>query len=344
MTPIQVFPLILGKEMWDNGGDTHMTATKEVPPLKKPAHRWFSGALGALVAFLLACRVSPTFAGTVLSRFSQHAMLGLHRLTAPMPFPVAEPLALGVAAVPAGALAPAAIRAAVRREAALLICRAKTLGFAALALAGLLTLLWAPAWFLPVADIQGPDDAQLAWLCDSLVNALNASDLVFPAAEESLALAPGVAALPSGAVKAARWPQWMRATHICGLFVPLTGEAIVDAGAAPPLIPFTAVHELMHLLGIADEGAANIAAWRLCLDAGGAFADSARLWALRYALGMLQERDEAAWQRARRNMKDALAHVFAETGAEAVPDAWRGPSPCRGRYTALISRLAEDGE
>ena len=138
----------------------------------------------------------------------------------------------------------------------------------------------------------------------------------------------------------------MRAARICGLFVPLTGEAVVDADAAPSLIPFTAVHELMHLSGIADEGAANIAAWQRCMAAGGRFADSARLWALRYALGMLRQRDEAAWRQALGNMKDALARVFDEAGGEVVPSdapvpAARALSPCRGDYTALIGRLAE---
>ena len=92
----------------------------------------------------------------------------------------------------------------------------------------------------------------------------------------------------------------------------------MDAGASAALIPFTAVHELMHLGGIADEGAANIAAWERCLAAGGPFADSARLWALRYALGQLNRADEGAWRRVRGNMKDPLMRVFQDCGGEAL--------------------------
>ena len=115
---------------------------------------------------------------------------------------------------------------------------------------------------------------------------------------------------------------------VCGLFTPPTGEAIVDPTAPAPLIPFTAVHELMHLGGIADEGAANIAAWERCTAFGGPFADSARLWALRYALGRLNRADEAAWRRVRGNMKDPLTRVFQACGGEVMP---------RNRFTLVPS-------
>ena len=197
----------------------------------------------------------------------------------------------------------------------------------------------------PVEAPPVPTPGQLEWLCGALIDALNASPLAFPEPAESLRLAPAAAGLPEAVVKAARYPEWMRAASVSGLFVPLTGEALADATAPAPLIPFTAVHELMHLSGIADEGAANIAAWDRCLAAGGAFADSARLWALRYAMGLLYRVDEEAWQRARDKMKDPLARVYMDCGGEALagaPRASRFPrlSLQRGDYAALARWLA----
>ena len=102
----------------------------------------------------------------------------------------------------------------------------------------------------------------------------------------------------------------MRRLGVCGLFSPWTGEAVVDGELAPALLPFTAVHELMHLTGIADEGAANAAAYARCLAAGGPFADSARLWALRYAEVGLREADPRACRAAMERMNGRLRRAY----------------------------------
>ena len=107
-----------------------------------------------------------------------------------------------------------------------------------------------------------------------------------------------------------------------------------------PLVPFTAVHELTHLTGIADEGAANLAAWNRCTAAGGPFADSARLWALRYAMGQLHDADPAAWQAVQNKMKDALLRTFLDCGAEAEFTP-RRLSLARGNYADLAGYLVE---
>ena len=80
-------------------------------------------------------------------------------------------------------------------------------------------------------------------------------------------------------------------------------------------------------------GAANIAAWQRCLAAGGPFADSAALWALRYAMGRLRQTDPAAWQAMRAKMEGALKRTFLDCGGEADPP---------GDYAALAGYLAEE--
>lgn len=290
----------------------------------------------ALVALLLlACRFVPGMAATFTDGFSRPIMALLHRLTAPIPFPVAEVLAIVLASI-----FTFSILTALGSLSALLR-RLRGIGRTALALAVALALLWVPPLCLPGEPIAAPNAEQLAWLCDSLIDALSASPLAFPDAADALRRAPAVAGHPSVAVKASRYPEWMDACRVWGLFVPLTGEAIVDADTPAPLLPFTAVHELMHLDGVAGEGAANVAAWERCLDAGGAFADSARLWALRYAMGLLQGADPDAWRQMGAKMEGPLRRTFLQCGGEADPAA--GPrASARGDYAALAAYLASN--
>lgn len=294
----------------------------------------------AAAGCLLAAGAFPPFAGWLLARLSVPAMRALHRLTAPVPFPVAEAAALALAALLTGSLACAAARAALRRRATPLARWLRATRAAALFLATALALLWGPAWAAPVADAPMPDAARLSRLCDSLIDGLNAACGPFPDPADSLAMAPAVAGMAGCAVKAARYPAWMALAGAWGVFVPLTGEALVDAAAPAPLIPFTAVHELTHLTGVADEGAANVAAWERCMAAGGSFADSARLWALRYAMGQLHDADPAAWQAVQNKMKDALLRTFLDCGAEAEFTP-RRLSLARGNYADLAGYLVE---
>ena len=295
----------------------------------------FPIAAGAVVLFMLACRLSPCLDRAALDGFCRPAMLALQRLTAPVPFPVAEPLGLVLAALPA-------FRLFASLGSAKALCRWLTgVTWAALTLGGLLALLWGPALLLAEEAVSPPEGDRLAWLCGALVDALNGMEPAFPDPVDTLRLAPDVAGLSDAVVKAARYPEWMEAAGIWGLYVPLTGEALVDVTAPAPLIPFTAVHELMHLAGIADEGAANIAAWQRCMDAGGAFADSARLWALRYAMGLLCHEDASAWRRAEAGMEDHLRQIYRACGGEALP-AGRGLACVPGNYAALAGYLAQE--
>ena len=138
--------------------------------------------------------------------------------------------------------------------------------------------LWYPLYFAAQpAYSAGP--VQLAALCQSLIDELNASEMDFP----------DIADLPA---KTARFPGWMEVLNISGFCSFFTGEAIVSPNLPLAALPFTAVHEQMHLQGIAGEGAANIAAWEACMELGGGYAASARLWALRYAMGELRKTDQ----------------------------------------------------
>jgi len=252
-------------------------------------------------------RLCPALARWMLESLSIPGMVFLHRLTASIPFPVVEPLAL--------ALILLALVALFRAWAAGSLNPLKRLLGVLSALFLTFILLWTPALSVPVPDIPAPDVDQLSWLCTRLVEHLNASPLAFSA--DVLTQAPLVAGEPARIVKTACLPGWMALAKAWGMFIPLTGEALVDPCEPASLVPFTAVHELMHLTGIADEGAANVAAWERCMVAGGPFADSARFWALRYAMGQLHNADPAVWHAVQNKMKDALLRIFLDCGAEA---------------------------
>ena len=229
--------------------------------------RWMRFAL-TLLAAMAAFRLAPGLAGLWQGRIAQPALAWLHRLTAALAFPLLEPLAL----------------------VGLLLCLRRRTRAAALAVSlGMYALLWYPAYFAAPAETSDPP-GDVSAVCAELIDRLNDAPLDFDA---PFGEAGAAASLPGARVKPARYPEWMRAMDIAGLFSPWTGEALVDAAAPEGYLPFTCVHELMHLRGVADEGAANIAAYRACTAYGGAFADSARLWALRYALGRLDDADRA---------------------------------------------------
>lgn len=231
-------------------------------------------------------------------------MLGLlHRLTAKVPFPILEPLALGVLLMP-------------RRRWAVLIL-------------GVFMVLWAPRYFIPVGEYGVPEDVE--GLCIRLIEDLNQAPLAF---DEPFDTAGEAAGMPWARVKPARYPEWMRALGLAGLFSPWTGEALVDPGAPTGYLPFTCVHELMHLKGIADEGQANIEAYRACVTYGGMYADSARLWALRYGLGHLSEGERA---RVLRQASDRLSPLIRITGPGGLRILRKA-----GDYDALLGWLAAD--
>ena len=302
----------------------------------KKSGRAYMILAGGVALFLLACWTSPEFDRAALDGVSLPAMSLMHRLTAPVPFPVAEVAAIALAAVLTFALLTSLTRPdALRRW-------LRGTAWTALLLGGLLALLWGPARLRPKEPISAPDADELAWLCEYLIDDLNASPLAFPEVGDALRLAPEVAGGSAVAVKAARYPEWMDACRIWGLFIPLTGEALADPDAPRALLPFTTVHELTHLNGIADEGAANVAAWQCCMEVGGPFADSARLWALRYAMGLLREGDPVAWRSVTAKMEGPLTRTFLESGGEADPAAGMRDT-LTGDYAALAAFLAAEG-
>ena len=286
--------------------------------------RLIGGCALALAAWAAACRLIPPLAA-LWQRAALPALKALHRGTAGVPFPVIEPLALILLCLGLGR------RGARRLTAALM------------AMVGVYLMLWYPCYWARPAQPRGAADARaVEALCGRLIDALNGPA---PAFEGGLAAAGEAAGLRGARVKAARYPEWMGALGLSGLFSPWTGEVIVNPEAYSASLPFTCVHELMHLRGVADEGEANIAAYRACLEEGGAFAWSARLWTLRCALDRLSRLDPVA-------CRQALARVSPGLARQLTPFSAAKPNPLArllgiarptSDYDALIDWLCLDG-
>lgn len=311
-------------------------------------------ALSLIALWMAACRFLPGVAKWWMDAAALPASERLSRLSAHAPFPLLEVAALAAALVMALGLARALWRCARSRCLRPLGRFGRVATGMALALLAGYALMWYPAYFTASADVPAATDAQVAALCEALIERLNGAALSFPTVEGALreaeraACFAGGEAVPAGAVKAARYPEWMRALGAAGLYSPWTAEAIVDGGASPAALIFTGCHELMHLKGIADEGWANIAAWTACRRAGGVAAESADLWALRYAMSALRAADGAAWRACAAQMDDRLFEVFdgmngfaglvrREPGAVAAMAGIGGASV---RYDALVGWLA----
>lgn len=213
-----------------------------------------------ILALFLALRLSTFFSIFWANQISRPLLGAMARIGESVSFALLEWIlvALGIALL---------LSMALRRFMRMLSCML-------LSAFALFVMLWYPLYFLPHSDFSA-DDAQLSLLCTSIIDELNAGLLRFETPEN----------LPA---KTVRYPQWMDALSLNGFCSFFTGEALISPDIAPSALPFVAVHEHMHLEGHACEGSANIAAWHNCMERGGAYADSARLWALRYAMGMLR--------------------------------------------------------
>lgn len=164
---------------------------------------------------------------------------------------------------------------------------------------------WYPLYFLPQPN-DSAGHANIARLCEDLIHELNAKPEIYLPPDN----------LPA---KFIRFPIWMDALRITGLCSFLTGEALVSPKTDPVSLPFVAIHEDMHLKGYAGEGAANIAAWEECCLRGGAYAFSARMWALRYGMGILYREAPGLYDAKLRLMHPEALRTYRESGGAYLP-------------------------
>ena len=122
----------------------------------------------------------------------------------------------------------------------------------------------------------------------------------------------------------------MSYTRIIGLYTVTTAEANVDVHMPDAEIPFTALHELAHLRGIAPEDEANAVAWfasRVHPDPDHRY--SGALQAYLYVSNALQKTDPDAWQQVRSTLSPAV-----ERDLRAQSAYWQ-------QYDSVVDKVAQ---
>ena len=98
--------------------------------------------------------------------------------------------------------------------------------------------------------------------------------------------------LSGGSVKLSRFPEWMTLTHTAGIFIPLTGEALLNPREPTFTFPFLALHEIAHQSGLMNEGQASVRAYLWAMSSEkSAFRYSASIEALRRSVSVLYDAD-----------------------------------------------------
>lgn len=299
------------------------------------------GVVLAALTVMALSRLSPGFADFLLQRCIAPVSGWASSLTGSVGFPLAELVLAAMCALVIGQIV-------FRRGRGLALLLAVLLFWYAVS--------WYPLYFAPAAYPYPVEAAaspeSLRSLCGELAESIHAfGEAEVPEDARTIAWeAVSSLDLPihtTASYKAARYPEWLRAAGLAGIYVPWTFEAVVDFSGVDML--FTACHELVHLFGVADEGQANIAAWQACMRAGGAFAYSANLWAMRYALPALREMDTQAWNACVLSLSDtARAHLRRIGAFSAKEDrddvrqtffSLNGISDAVGDYDRLIDWL-----
>lgn len=258
-----------------------------------------------LAAFAVCCISLNGFARIIACNVSVPAMQFAARLSAHAGFPVAGPALAAICA----------LFALLRRRAKAPLIMLFT-AFA---------VIWLPCTFPLSTPPAAATESDVRSLCAELVDALNESDRNVQPVPEMLDAARDVMKAPA-APKTARYPELLRTIKAAGIYIPITGEALVDITRPGASLPFTAAHELAHMLGTGDETEANLAAYQACVSYGGAFAYSARLWALKYAMCRL---DDVEW-------------IYAALPGDIAADLHEIPysGDCYDEYAALTDWLA----
>lgn len=299
----------------------------------------------AALLILALCRILPGFARFWQAFCARPYAAAVSSLARRIPFPLIEALALGLFGALCSRIFIGIVQTVRTKCLAPLVRGIRFVLRGVLHSTVIVLLVWFPLYFADASPQPSVSAEQTEALCRALIDALNAAELSFSSSEDALRMAERAVNLPEGSVKAARYPEWMDFFHLSGFYSPWTGEALVHPDLAAAAMPFVACHELMHRLGVADEGQANIAAWQSCMSHGGEAANSARLWALRCAMTMLHETNESAWRACIQSMHAPVANAFQSLNGfsptfNAQPASLLGMFlPSAANYDALVSWL-----
>ncbi len=165
---------------------------------------------------------------------------------------------------------------------------------------------------------------------DSIMTAGGYSSLIgsagagYTALRESMTTRP---AFPENPLppKSMTFSSLMSRTGIAGIYIPFTGEPIVNADGVDAHLPYTICHELAHRSGFGPEDEANFVAFLACAaNPDPNYAYSGYHLAYIYCYEALSEQDPA---RASEVNAGVCREVFADFAAQtAYIEKWQGPA------------------
>lgn len=130
---------------------------------------------------------------------------------------------------------------------------------------------------------------------------------------ENAELKYGILSGPYAPVKAPANKGLMNTLGLTGIFVPFTGEAIVNDQAPAVSLVFTMAHEMSHRLSIAPEDEANFVAFLVCRESSDRRANySGYFMAYRYCISALSAVDSTAAGEVRAGAGENLSRDLAQ--------------------------------
>lgn len=108
-------------------------------------------------------------------------------------------------------------------------------------------------------------------------------------------------------VKIVLFPQLMSMVGVSGIYIPFTGEAIVNMDPPSYLLPATVCHEMAHQLGFSPEDEANYISFLVCRsNSNPSFQYSGYFMAMRYAMNSLGVANKEAFLSMRKDISKGV--------------------------------------
>ena len=160
------------------------------------------------------------------------------------------------------------------------------------------------------------DQRELVILCEKLIQSADENYTTdFDIREITLA-AGRIMKCENAEIRFFFHPKLLDQLNLSGIFMPFNGRAYINPNEKSFLLPYVACHELSHRKGILNEGQANIEAFLRCMESDEkAFRYSADVYALKYALYELENKNKAEYARLERkiptNIRNDLEKMVA---------------------------------
>ncbi len=171
----------------------------------------------------------------------------------------------------------------------------------------MLALWFSNAFYAPYQEKTDYTQAELTQLCESLISQTNALYTSEFDKERILFDSQEVMNVRNAKAICFQYPEMMDFLNLSGVFIPFTGQAVINENECDFLLPFVCAHELSHRKGILSEGQANMHAFVRCMKSGErSFQYSASVYALKYAMNDLKNKNEADYRRLALSIYDCV--------------------------------------